>query len=128
MFYWYREYKRYNKKFAKRLNIRRDRKFEHFILFGLGRNETEESFKENCRGFLGYYEKRNKGLSFQAMNQIVCRVMATYMITQNEEVLELEQKNFTNVFCESYVRNKISELKSDAFKYNQTISNVEAVI
>ena len=127
MFYWYCEYRKYNKEFAKKLNIKRDRKFEHFILFGWGRR-NEERFKENCRGFLAYYEKRDLCLSFEAMNQIVCRIMATYMIVGDNEVLELEQRNFTNVFCESYVRKKIKELKSDTFIHKQTISNVEAVV
>ena len=129
-FYLYSQYRKYNKEIAKRLGIKRDRKYEYFILFKLGRSNTnlENKLKENFGGFIKYYKKRNKFLDFEAMNYIVCRIMATFMVTQDEKVLELEQENFSNPFCEQYIRKKIEWLRNDTFFINHDISNAEAVM
>ena len=129
-FYLYSQYRKYNKEIAKKIKIRRDKKYERFILFKLKRSnaDLENKLKEDCRGFIKYYEKRNKFLDFEAMNHIICRIMATYLITQDEEILELEQKNFANPFCEQYVREKIKWLKDGDFFISHENSNTEAVM
>ena len=128
--YLYFQYRKYNTKIARKLKIQRDKKYEHYILSKLKNTnaELEEDLKKNCRCFIKYYEEREKELDFKALNYIICRIMATFLITQDEEVLELEQQNFTNPFCELYVRNKIAWLKGDTFIENHLNSNIEAVI
>lgn len=128
--YLYFQYRKYNTKIARKLKIHRDKKYEKYILFNLRKTnaELEEDLKESCRCFIKYYEKREKELDFKALNYIICRIMATFLVTQDEKVLELEQQNFTNPFCETYVRSKIAWLKGDTFIENHLNSNIEAII
>lgn len=96
---------------SKTLEIRRDKKIEYCLLFGLWKSSKFiKLLKRNCRCYLEYYEERDRELKFKDLDYIINRIVAQYNIIYDTEILKEEIDNFDNPFSKEYVRNKIKEL------------------
>ena len=103
------EYREQNKVVSKVLKIRRNKTIEMYFLFGLYRYGIfEKLLKRKCKCYIDYY--KNKEIYFEDLNYIICRIISTYNILGDKEILEREKNNFDNYFVKKYVENKISEL------------------
>lgn len=109
-------YREQNKLVSKSLGIRRDRIIELYFLFGFWKiKKIESTLKKKCKCYLTYYENKNKIVSFKNLDYIVSRIVATYNILGDEEILNEELSVFDdNIFFKTYIKRRISELiKSD---------------
>ena len=84
---------------SKELDIKRDKKIEYCLLFGLWKSSKFlKLLKRNCRCYLEYYEERDRDLSFKDLDYIVNRIVAQYNIINDNEILKGEIDNFDNLF------------------------------
>ena len=96
---------------SKELKIKRDKKIEYCLLFGLWKSSKfVKLLKRNCRCYLEYYEERDKELKFKDLDYIANRIAAQYNIINDKEILRGEIDNFDNPFTREYVKNRIKEL------------------
>lgn len=127
--YFFLNFRKQNKMISKKLEIKRDKKLEYYLLFGLWQSsKMVEILKRNCRCYLEYYEERDRDPSFKDLNYVINRIMAQYNIIHDNEILKGEIDNFDNVFSREYIRNKVKELLDISGDTRNTNLVGEAVI
>lgn len=130
------EYRKYNIIFSRMFGIKRDLRLELYLLRNimffvaydkspnkereLKKELLEEKLRKRCRGYLEHYNKKSQ-VSFKDLDYIACRILASYMISHNEDELKKELKNnemVADCFCRSYLERRVEEgLKS--FQHNE---------